>query len=201
MTMTPARPPFPWVSLLLLAVLCALAPYAMSFTPSPGLYPDRVWAATSSSDPIFARRAVLIVFGLASTIAAAIEFCLHLRRRFGPATVLTSYTVLAACAVIGWRPFPYWLNGAYAFESDRVPYTDLDPKGLVPMTWVGDFWRLGVFAIYPATALAIVAGLIAAVAYIRQRRLIRASIPLAAAGIAAVFLLAFSPGYMSWLLD
>lgn len=174
----------------------------MSFTPSPGLYAAGVWEAAASTDPVFSRRAGLIAFGLMATLAAAFEFGVHaFRRRSGWATVLTSYALAVACAVIGWRSFPYWVNGVFAFETGHVPYTDLDPKALMPSIWIGDFWRLGVFAIYPATVVAVAGSLVAAIAYSRERWFIHALIPIAAAAIATLFLLAYSPQYMAWLLD
>jgi hypothetical protein len=195
------RPVFPWVTLSLLATLLVLAPYAMSFTPFAGIYTFGTYRAPYDTDPLQTQRVGLVAFGLCATVVAAIEFCVILFRRPALPSILTSVAAWFACAVVGWRSFPYWATGVYAACSGRVPYTDLDPKGLIPMTWLGDLWRLAVLLLYPAALLAIPAGIVGSVLLFRRRAGIPTAIPAACAGIGLLFLLAFSPTYVGWLMD
>src|SRR5437867_6569565 len=61
----------PWISLGLLLVLVALAPYAMSFHPYPP------YASTDSLQP---RRVALVLLGLTTAIVAFVEFVTMMRR-------------------------------------------------------------------------------------------------------------------------
>src|SRR4051794_34956880 len=149
----------------------------MSFTPFAGIHTFGTYRAPYDTDPLQTQRVGLVAFGLCATVIVAIEFCVMLFRRPGLPTIFACIAAWFACAVIGWRSFPYWATGVYAACSGRVPYTDLDPKGLIPMTWLGDIWRLAVLLLYPAALLAVPAGVVSSVILFRCRAGIRAVIP------------------------
>ncbi len=182
-------------------MLLLLTPYAMSFTPFAGIYTFGTYRAPYDTDPLQFQRVGLVAFGLCATVVAAIELCVILFRRPSLPSILTCIAAWFACAVVGWRSFPYWATGVYAACSGRVPYTDLDPKGLIPMTWLGDLWRLAVLLLYPAAILAIPAGIVGSVLLFRRHAGIRTAIPALCAAIGILFLLAFSPTYVGWLMD
>ena len=90
--------------------------------------------------------------------------------------------------------------GVYQVAIGAFPYVDQDPKALIPL-WLGDLWRTPVLFIY----LSCIVGLpifvfVAMIALWRGRRL-EATLIGMNVGVAAVFMLAFSPDYLSWLMD
>lgn len=76
-----------------------------------------------------------------------------------------------------------------------------DPKGLIPMTWLGDLWPCGVLLLYPLTPLVVLAAIAGSISFVLRREYVRSTVPLACAGIGLVFLFYFSPDYLTWLLD
>jgi hypothetical protein len=192
---------FPWVTLSFTAVLLLLAPYAMSFVPFEGIYKFGTYRAPYESDPLNTQRVLVIAFGLSASAISAIEIFVVILRRPGLPSILTCYAAWFACSVVGWRSFPYWVTGVYAACSGRVPWTDLDPKGLIPMTWIGDMWRLNVLFLYPAAALAIIAGIVGSIGLFRGGAGIRSAMPVVCVAIGLLFLFALSPNYNGWLMD
>jgi hypothetical protein len=82
-----------------------------------------------------------------------------------------------------------------------VPRTDFDPKGLIPMTWLGELWPYGVLLLYPLTPLVVLAAIAASILFVCRREYVRSTVPLACASIGLVFLFYFSPDYVTWLID
>lgn len=201
MNHTAKNPALPWVTVSLLLFLTILSPYAMGFTPFSEIYPSGVYGATHSSDPLYTQRVTLILLGLGATFISAIDCCVTLIRKPSLPTFLTCFVGFFACAVVGWRSFPYWTTGVYAAMSGRVPSTDFDPKGLIPMTWIGDLWRLPILLLYLAAPVAIIAGIVAAVVLFRRHQFARAVVPAVCTAISVIFLVAFSPSYLVWLMD
>jgi hypothetical protein len=195
------RTPLPWVTLLLIAALLALTPYAMTFDPFPGIYRFGTYKAPYGTDPLQAQRVGLVALGLCATAVAFVEgFVIFYRSPVLP-SILTCVAAWFACAVVGWRSFPYWVTGVYAAYAGRVPRTDLDPKGLIPMTWLSELWRLGVILLYLLTPLVVPAAIVGSILFVRRREYVRSPIPLACSAIGLVFLFWFSPGYLIWLMD
>lgn len=180
------RARLPWLTLLLIVALLAVTPYAMGFAPA---------------DPLRAQRVLLVVFGLLATAVASVECLVMVRRRPALPSILGCVTAWFACAVLGWRSLPYWVTGAYAVYSGRAPRVDLDPKGLIPMTWLGELWRLGVLALYAVSPLIVVAAVLGSVSLVRRRAELQSGMSLACAAVGLAFLLGFSPGYLTWLMD
>lgn len=195
------RPPLPWVTLLLLGVLLALAPYALTFTPFQGIYTAGVYEAPYDTDPRHALRVALVVFGLCATAAASLEGVVLVRGRPALPSILTFAAAWFACAVLGWRSFPYWVTGVYAAYSGRAPHPDLDPKALIPMTWLGELWRLGVLALYPLAVVIVPAAIVASILLLRRRAYASSAVPVVCAAIGLIFLFFLSPGYLGWLMD
>src|SRR5262249_39858460 len=108
----------------------------MSFQPYPP------YASTDSLQP---RRVALVLFGLTTAIVAFVEFVATLRRTRTDSIALAPFAaVFLACAVVGWRSYPYWATGAYQVGIGAFPPMDQDPKRMIPMLWIGDLWRLPV---------------------------------------------------------
>lgn len=185
--------PLPWLSCGLLLLLIGLAPYAMSLPP----YPE--YASTGSLQP---RRIALVLLGLATTVVAFAEFVRSLRRSRTDVVVLASFAaVFLACAVVGWRSYPYWSTGVYQVGIGAFPPMDQDPKRMIPMIWIGDLWRTPVLLLYLLCFVAVPALLTATIAAFCRRRFIPGMLTIFCISIVLFFMIGFSPDYMTWLLD
>ena len=78
---------------------------------------------------------------------------------------------------------------------------DQDPKSLIPMVWIGELWRFPVVLLYALCYVAV--PLFAIVTFIAwwRRRYFVAGITAFCTAILLIFMLGFSPDYMTWLMD
>jgi hypothetical protein len=177
----------------LLLILVALAPYAMGFQP----YPE--YASTDSLQP---RRVSLVFLGLTATVAAFAEFMVMVRRARADALELASFAaVFLACAVVGWRSYPYWATGVYQVAIGAFPPMDQDPKRMIPMLWIGDLWRLPVLLLYLLCYAAVPVLSVAVIVALWRLRFVAGFITALCIGIVLTFMLGFSPDYIAWLMD
>lgn len=182
----------PWFSLACLLILLALAPYAMSFRPY----------APHAIDSLHPYRATLILLGLIATNAAFAEFIVTCFRRRSDVIAITPFAAaFLACAVVGWRSYPYWANGVYQVGIGAFPLMDQDPKGLIPMVWIGELWRLPVLLLYVLCYVALPALGIAAVVALLRHRFIVGGMTILCISITLILMLGFSPDYLTWLMD
>jgi hypothetical protein len=160
------------------------------------------YPAYSSTDSLQPRRVALVLVGLTTAVAAFIEFVVmarHSRRDF---IALASFAaVFIACAVVGWRSYPYWATGVYQVGIGAFPPMDQDPKRLIPMAWIGDLWRLPVLLLYLICYIAVPALSVAAMVALWRRRFAAGIITAVCIAITLVFMLGFSPDYVTWLMD
>jgi hypothetical protein len=183
----------PWLSLGLLLVLVALAPYAMSFQPYP---------AYSSTDPLQSRRVALVLLGLATAVVGFVEFVVNARSAPRDLLGIAAFaSVFLACAVVGWRSYPYWATGVYQVGIGAFPPMDQDPKRMIPMIWIGDFWRLPIILLYLLCYVGVPVLAIAAIVAFVRRRFVAGITTALCIGIVLVFMLGFSPDYLIWLMD
>jgi hypothetical protein len=180
----------PRLSLGLLLLLIALAPYVMSFPP---------YTSTDSLQP---RRVALVLLGLTVSAVALIEFIANVRHARTDVIGLTSFAaVFLACAVVGWRSYPYWATGVYQVGIGNFPPMDQDPKSLIPMIWIGELWRLPILLLYLLCCVAVPALSVAVLAAFQRRRLVSGITTSLCIGIVLIFMLGFSPNYLTWLMD
>jgi hypothetical protein len=183
----------PWFSLGLLLLLVALAPYAMSFQPYPPY---------ASSDSLQPRRVALVLLGLSTTVVGFVELLVMIRRAHTDVVGLLPFAAaFLACAVVGWRSYPYWATGVYQVGIGAFPPMDQDPERLIPMIWIGDLWRLPVLLLYLLCYFAVPALAVAAIAALWRRRFVSGIITALCIGIVLIFMLGFSPDYVTWLMD
>lgn len=187
----------------ILVVLIVLAPYAMAFSPYSRIYTDGVYHAPHSEDPLYVQRAGLIAFGLLGSLAclgctvAGLAFKPRKRSRI----ILQCGMTLCALA-IGWKSYPYWVNGVHRASYETVVTSGLDPKALIPMSWIGDFWRLGVLLFYPVALVGTIVLLVATC-----RAVSKESPGVLWVGVTVVLLMitlitfVASPNYFTWLMD
>jgi hypothetical protein len=202
MNSTVTRPQMPWLSIGLLAVLLCLVPYAMTFAPHGASYVGQTLHAADSSASLYPLREALVLFGLIATLSAFAQFLWSLRH--GPASLVSappSFAAFFACAVVGWRSFPYWVMGVYQVTIGNFPPRDQDPKSMIPMTWIGELWRLPVMFL-PLLCYVVLPGLaLLSGVLLWRRQFVAAGITATCASVALVFMLSFAPNYMIWLMD
>ena len=174
----------------------------MSFAPFYRIYTDGVYHAALSTDPLYVRRLALVLLGLITVVVGFAEFVGSLRRSRTDVVVLASFAaVFLACAVVGWRSYPYWATGVYQVGIGAFPPVDQDPKALMPMVWIGDFWRVPVLFLYLLSYVAVPMLAVIGLYGLWQRRITTAAITLAGTVVTVVFMVGFSPDYMAWLMD
>jgi len=202
MNIAVTSPPIPKLSLGLLGLLILLAPYAMSLGPFDRTYTDGIYNVTHSADPLYLRRLALVLPGLITAVVGLTEFVRSLRRIGGDVVIFASFAaVFLACAVVGWRSYPYWVTGVYQVGIGAFPPVDQDPKALMPMAWIGDFWRVPVLFIYLLSFVAVPILTIVGLYGLWRRRVAAAAITLACTAVTVMFMVGFSPDYMTWLMD
>ena len=202
MNSTVTRTQMPWLSIGLLAVLLCLVPYAMTFAPHGAYYVGQTLHTPDSSASLYPLREALVLFGLIATVVTFAQFLWSLRH--GPASLVSappSFAAFFACAVVGWRSFPYWVMGVYQVGIGKFPPRDQDPKSMIPMTWIGELRRLPVMFL-PLLCYVVLPGLaLLSGVLLWRRQFVAAGITATCASVALVFMLSFSPKYMIWLMD
>jgi len=174
----------------------------MGYLPFERINSDGVWNAKHSADKLFSERLALILFGLSAAVVSIAEFITYLRRAQTDAVTSASYfAALLACAVVGWRSYPYWINGVYHTYLGAYPSVDLDPKALMPMIWIGELWRLPVMLLPLICLVAVPLLVVMSFHGLRRRRFVASAITLGCVAVIVTFTFCFSPDYGPWLMD
>ena len=179
----------PVISTILVGIVLCAVPFASRFTPDP-------------TDPALRQmQSVVVAAGLLVSLLsiAPVHLSLIASRPWHRTAML--YSACLACFVIGWRCLPYGTTGVYARDLGLFPWADMDPKRLIPMTWIGEFWRIGVLLIALITGVS--APLLIGVAvHAAVRRLwLDAGLTLLFAVLAGGFLFWLQQDYTGWLMD
>jgi hypothetical protein len=191
----------PWLSIILLVVLLGLVPYAMTFAPYGPDYLGGTLQMPNGPDSLYPVRVALILFGLVATVVALTQFVRTFRRAPSRISAVPSFAVFFACAVVGWRSIPYWVMGVFQVSLGAFPPRDQDPKGMIPMTWMSEFWRLPVLSL-SLLGYVVLPGLVVLAGMLLWRRQFGGAVITAScASVALGFMLGFSPEYLSWLMD
>ncbi|MBN1919579.1 MAG: hypothetical protein JW889_16915 [Verrucomicrobia bacterium] len=183
-------------------LMIALVPYALSFDVYERIYTDGAHKAPLAEDPQFAARVCLITLGLALPFVSLSCFVASVGRRPDGRRKILMAAIVLYTFVLGWCCYPYWVNGVHRATRDFVVCSGLDPKPLLPAIWFGDWWWT------PAALLPLVGfiGMIVlSVATCRTAAKHREIGPWLHVMIAWFFLMfltaAFTPNYMTWILD
>lgn len=78
---------------------------------------------------------------------------------------------------------------------------DQDPKSLIPMIWIGDLWRLPVLLLYLLCYVGVPTLSVVAFVAFWRRRFVAGIVTAVCIIITLVFMLGFSPDYVTWLMD
>jgi hypothetical protein len=191
------------VQQLLFWLLIAIAPYAISFSPYETIYSDGLNVSHSPSDPHYVTRATLIVGGLLAAMISTYLLSIEITRALAQKNWSTKWLLVQAnCGMfsiyLGWAVYPYWANGMRtAYVSRNVLIANLDPKVLMPMTWIGEVWRVGVL-IALFGCLAIIA---LNVVYCLETRTWKQTRITASWALVAVLMIYYTPSYFEWIGD
>ena len=187
---------------LLLLILLALIPYAMSFPPFEQIFEVGSYKANYNEDPLQSQRMFLMSFGF---IISFISLLLAISGLFikprNKLRVAAQFGIAIATMWIGWRTYPYWANGIYQVYTGDLSMGaqyDFDPKGLS----IPAIWALLVILLYPATYLGIIALIVLAFRY-KEKEPWYSSCIWAVILMAAIIILTsiLSPGFVTWYLD
>lgn len=185
----------------LAVTLMALSPCAMSLPPAEDIYAANTYSRDIAGS-LFPFRAGLVAYGLlAAAISALVAFgALVLRQRQLEGLVIHGSVVLFSW-MVGWRCFPYWANGVFRAERGHRWTHGFDPKDLIPMEWIGEVWRVGVFLLYLAGPIAFLALLAGCTAAARRGSWRTAGLGAALLALSALSFFALEPAYGAWLAD
>lgn len=185
-----------------MVVLVVLSPYAMSFRPYEKIYELGVNQATHVNDIAFTARLSLIVVGFALSASSALELAMYMfRRQKSRSQLAVLLASFAACCVIGFRSFPYWVTGVYATLNGTSPLVDMDPKWLLPFGIWLDVWRMSVLALYVLAVSTLIFCTREALSLWRHGERADAATIFIPVCVIVFFLIGFSPGYVNWLMD
>jgi hypothetical protein len=191
------------VQAVIVAILLVAAQGAMCFRPYERIYSDGVYSAPHSLDAVFPWRTALVAFGLIASlvsIGVAVASFIGAPRDLGR---LVAQLCGCLCVLnVGWKSMPYWANGMYQAYRGHAPVADFDPKALIPMVWIGDFWRLAVLLIDLATLFGAPCLLILVLGRSMDGRcrLSLTAFSLLCLSV-SVCTFVFSPRYHEWLFD
>ena len=187
---------------VLLIALLAVAPFAMQFTPFGDIYEEGVWQAQHSADPLYQRRAALVILGLVAGALGTLCFVAVVALRRCRQHVAFSFGLALAALIVGWRMYPYWVTGVFSAMRGLSSCTStFDPKALIPMSWWGgDLWGLTVLMLYPVSIAGVPTLFVQAVIELRRKAWARAATIGFCVGV-TILAYTFSPYYLCWLLD
>ncbi|HNZ43583.1 MAG TPA: hypothetical protein PKN41_09595 [Bacteroidales bacterium] len=160
------------------------------------------WQAMPSAYPGYLFRFSVIFSGLLLTIISLIIFIISLFfSKHSASDKLANLSMFVFVFVLGWMAIPYWTNGLYHVFCCGTSSL-FDPKSLLPMTIIGEAWRIPILVLYPLFMGYLLFSLIRFIVLVVRRKnpgIINVVILLFNLLIIAVFF--FVPHYFYWLLD
>lgn len=187
---------------IILLLMLALTPYAITFSPYVGIYTDGVWFTSLDLDPLYWVRVSLIIFGLLGAILSLVFLTWEIVRGGWKGSDLILQLSMVLCSLsIGWRSFPYWVNGMFQAYSGNARLSDFDPKALMPEIWVGQIWTYVVLIIYLLAFIGIPIILLANIVLIIRRKTWKQGIGTAICLTIISIVFICSPDYWRWLAD
>ena len=188
------------ISLLVLALLPfanLFPPYLLSFPPGTD-----AWNINPANDTDYLYRFIIMAAGMGLTILALLLAITGLFiRNTSAANKFLNINIFVFVFYLGWMSLPYWTNGLYqVFHHGTTSL--FDPKAMLPMTLVGEIWRLPILLLFPLILLYLLFSLIRFIIVVIRRE---------KPGINNILILIYSlltlgiqfllPGYFYWLLD
>jgi hypothetical protein len=195
-----------WIEAAVFLSLIALTPYAISFQPFESVYEMGSYDAPHHEDPLYSQRTFTVTFGLIASAVCALCAFVGLAFNFTNRLRLVLQFSMAVCAlVIGWRTFPYWVNGIHVVYTSDVSMGmqyNFDPKGLMPCSWTwGGIWYTGTLFLYPLVFIAVPFLMISTVRMLGRTGLNAATVISMAALLISLLMFLVTPGYFNWFMD
>jgi hypothetical protein len=187
---------------VILILLIIFTPYVMTFAPYERIYMDGVWSTPWHLDSQYSLRVILIIAGLLGGVFSFLCLMYELKRSDWEINNVLLQASMTLCSLsIGWRSFPYWVNGVYQAHKGNARLADFDPKALMPEIWIGDIWRLGAGLISIFAIAGIPVLFLYTLISFKENKMWKPSIAtvLCLAMLTAVQI--YSPQYMNWLMD
>ncbi len=185
------------ITLLLIIVANLFLPYSFSFSPSAD-----VWNINPASDPLYAYRVAIIFSGLALAAIALVVTCISFfLRHHAIDAKLANLSIFILVFYVDWMSVPYWTNGLLHVFGKGAS-TTFDPKALLPMTILGEAWRLPILVMHPLVLVYLVFSLVRfIVVIVRRNKPGLNNILILIYTLLNIALLFFIPQYFNWLLD
>ena len=187
---------------LILLILLAVIPYAMSFMPFEQIFEVGSYRANYVEDPLQSQRIFLMLFGFIisfiSLLLAITGLFIRPRNRL---RVAAQFGIAITAMWIGCRTYPYWINGIYQVYTGDL-YTGLqynfDPGGLN----IPGIWYLLVLIAYPAIYMGIITLAVLSARCSEEEPWYSSCVRVVILMIGVLILTSIlSPGFFTWYID
>jgi hypothetical protein len=161
-----------------------------------------IWQISASSYSNFLFRFSIIFFGLLLTLISLIISLISIFfHKHSAADKLANLSMFVFIFVVGWMALPYWTNGLYHVFCCGTS-SAYDPKSLLPMTLIGEVWRIPVLILYPVLLIYLLFSLIRfIVVVIKNKKPGINNILILIFNVLIIAANFFTPHYFYWLLD
>ena len=160
------------------------------------------WQVFPAEYPGYLLRFSIIFSGLLLTLISLIIFITSLF--FPKHTVsdkLANLSMFVFVFVIGWMAIPFWANGLYHVFCCGTSSL-FDPKSLLPMTIIGEVWRIPVLVLYPLLLIYLLFSLIRfIVVVVKNKNPGVNNLLILIFNLLIIVAYFFTPHYFYWLLD
>lgn len=160
------------------------------------------WQVMPAAYPGYLLRFSIIFSGLLLSLISLIVFITSLFfSKHSASDKLANLSMFVFVFVVGWMAIPYWANGLYHVFC--VGTSSLfDPKSLLPMTIIGEAWRIPVLISYPLLLGYLLFSLIRFIVVVaRYRNPGFNNILILVFNLLIIGTYFFTPHYFYWLLD
>ncbi len=160
------------------------------------------WQVLPAEYPGYLPRFSVIFSGLALSLISLIIFITSLFfSKHAVSDKLANLSMFVFVFVIGWMAIPYWTNGLYHVFCCGTSSL-FDPKSLLPMTIVGEAWRIPILILYPLLMGYLLFSLIRfIVIVVRYRKPGLNNMIILIFNLLIIGAYFFTPHYFYWLLD
>jgi len=160
------------------------------------------WQVMPAAYPGYLLRFSIIFSGILLTLISMIVFITSLFfSKHTASDKLANLSMFVFVFVIGWMAIPYWTNGLYHVFCCGTS-SAFDPKSLLPMTIIGEVWRIPVLLLYPLLMGYLLFSLIRFIVVVaRYRNPGLNNILILVFNLLIIATYFFTPHYFYWLLD
>jgi len=160
------------------------------------------WQVLPAEYPGYLLRFSVIFSGLLLTLIALFIFIISLFfSKHTASDKMANLSMFVFVFVIGWMAIPFWTNGLYHVFCCGTSSL-FDPKSLLPMTIIGEVWRIPVLVLYPVLLIYLLFSLIRfIVVVIKHKNPGVYNLLILIFNLLIIVAYFFTPRYFYWLLD